>query len=175
MQVEGNSSPIHLNPPVLVLSTCTVLLGLILICTAGSRGRLTLPTITNSPPEMAAVVINISARAFPPHVITQAIVTATARMSFATKAESPSLSSAHLNFVNATVVVPFNLVQICSGTVLSGAALASRAMAGIDRGHTQSAKSQTCQRPSWSRAGALLCPTPGAALRSPRADAVIGS
>ena len=93
MQVEGNSSPIHLNPPVLVLSTCTVLLGLILICTAGSRGRLTLPTITNSPPEMAAVVISISARAFPPHVITQAVVTATmARISFASIGKFPSLS-----------------------------------------------------------------------------------
>ena len=92
MQVEGNSGPIHLNPPVEVLSTCTVLLGLILISTLGSRGRLTLPTITNSPCEMVAVVINISAFAFPPHVITQAVVTArTAPMNFANMASSPFL------------------------------------------------------------------------------------
>jgi hypothetical protein len=72
MQVEGNSGPIQRNPPVELLSTCTVLLGPILICTLCSRGRLTLPTIVNSPRVMAAVVINISARAFPPHAITQA-------------------------------------------------------------------------------------------------------
>jgi hypothetical protein len=76
MQVEGNSGPIHLNPPVEVLSTCTVLFGLILISTLGSRGRLTLPTITNSPRDMVAVVINISAYAFPSHVIAQAVITA---------------------------------------------------------------------------------------------------
>jgi hypothetical protein len=76
MQVEGNSGPIQVNRPVSVLSTCTVLLGLILICTLGSRGRLTLPTIVKSPREMAAVVINISARATSPHVIAQAVVTA---------------------------------------------------------------------------------------------------
>ena len=76
MQVEGNSGPIHLNPPVEVLSTCTVLLGLILISTLGSRGRLTLPTITNSPRVMVAVVINISACALPSHVIAQAVITA---------------------------------------------------------------------------------------------------
>src|SRR3974390_3116484 len=57
--------------------------GLILICTLGSRGRLTLPTIVNSPRVMAAVVISISARAFPPQKITQAVVTAMARMIFA--------------------------------------------------------------------------------------------
>src|ERR1700730_8548635 len=93
MQVEGNSGPIHLNPPVRLLSTCPVLLGLILICTLGSRGCLILPTITNSPPDMAAVVINTSARAFSPHVITQAVVTAmTARISFASMA-SPCILS----------------------------------------------------------------------------------
>jgi hypothetical protein len=87
MQVAGNSVPIQRNPPVELLSTCTVLLGLILICTLCSRGRLTLPTITSSPRVMAAVVINISARAFPPHVITQTIVTAAAaRISFASMA-----------------------------------------------------------------------------------------
>jgi len=87
MQVEGNSVPIQRNPPVELLSTCTVLLGLILIRTLCSRGCLTLPTITNSPRVMAAVVINISARAFPPHVITQEIATAaTARTSFASTA-----------------------------------------------------------------------------------------
>ena len=74
MQVEGNSGPIHLNPPVGVLSTCTVLLGLILISTLGSRGRLTLPTMTNSPRDMLAVVINISACALSRHVITQASI-----------------------------------------------------------------------------------------------------
>jgi hypothetical protein len=84
MQVDGNSDPIQRNPPVELLSTCTVLLGLILIWTLGSRGRLTLPTIVNSPRDMAAVEINISARALPAHVITQADVTATAaRISFA--------------------------------------------------------------------------------------------
>jgi hypothetical protein len=51
----------------------------------GSRTRLTLPTIVNSPRDMAAVVINISARAFPPHAITQADVT-TAPISFASMA-----------------------------------------------------------------------------------------
>jgi hypothetical protein len=91
MQVEGNSGPIQRNPPVELLSTCTVLLGLILMCTLCSRGRLTLPTIVNSPRVMAAVVINISARAFPPHVITQAVVTAaTARISFASMAIPPA-------------------------------------------------------------------------------------
>jgi hypothetical protein len=46
-----------------------------------------LPTIVNSPRVMAAVVINISARAFPPHVITQAIETVTtARIRFASMA-----------------------------------------------------------------------------------------
>jgi hypothetical protein len=84
-QVDGNSGPIQRNPPVEVLSTCTVLLGLILICTMGSRTPLTLPTIVNSPRDMAAVVINISARAFPPHAITQADVT-TAPISFASMA-----------------------------------------------------------------------------------------
>src|SRR6516165_880572 len=83
MQVEGNSGPIQRNPPVELLSTCTVLLGLILICTLGSRGRPTLPTIVNSPHVMAVVVIGISARAFPPQMITQAVVTATARIIFA--------------------------------------------------------------------------------------------
>src|SRR6516165_9918086 len=83
MQVEGNSGPIQRNPPVELLSTCTVLLGLILICTLGSRGRLTLPTIVNSPRVMAAVVMSISARAFPLQVIAQAVVTATARIIFA--------------------------------------------------------------------------------------------
>src|SRR5262245_19663335 len=76
MHVEGNSGPIHLNPPVEVLSTRTVLLGLILISTLGSRGRLTLPTITSSPRDMVAFVINISAYAFPSHVVTQAVITA---------------------------------------------------------------------------------------------------
>jgi len=51
----------------------------------GSRTRLTLPTIVNSPRDMAAVVINISARAFPAHAITQADVT-TAQISFASMA-----------------------------------------------------------------------------------------
>lgn len=92
MQVEGNSGPIHLNPPVEVLSTCTVLLGLILICTLGSRGRLTLPTIVSSPRDMEAVVISISARAFPFQVITQAVITATmARISFASTTNLPCI------------------------------------------------------------------------------------
>ncbi|MCK1393262.1 hypothetical protein [Bradyrhizobium sp. 1] len=69
MQVEGKSGPIHRNPPVEVLSTFTVLLGLILISTPGSRGRLTRPTMTNSPCDMAAVVISISACALPVHII----------------------------------------------------------------------------------------------------------
>ena len=88
MQVEGNSGPIQRNPPVELLSTCTVLLGLILICTLGSRGRLTLPTIVNSPRVMAAVVMSISARAFPLQVIAQAVVTATARIIFASMSSS---------------------------------------------------------------------------------------
>ena len=61
MQVEGNSGPTQRNPPVELLSTCTVLLGPILRRTLCSRGRLTLPAITSSPCEMVAVVINISA------------------------------------------------------------------------------------------------------------------
>jgi hypothetical protein len=69
MQVEGNSGPIHRNPPVEVPSTFTVLLGLILISTPGSRGRLTRPTMTNSPRDMVAVVISISACALPVHII----------------------------------------------------------------------------------------------------------
>ena len=94
MQVEGNSGPIQRNPPVEVLSTCTVLLGLILMCTMWSRGRLTLPTIVNSPRVMAEVVISISARAFPSHVITQQVVTArTARINFASMANLPSILS----------------------------------------------------------------------------------
>jgi hypothetical protein len=93
MQVEGNSGPIQRNPPVELLSTRTVLLGLILILTLCSRGRLTLPTIVNSPRVMVAVVISISARAFPPHVITQVVVTATtARISFASTALPQYLS-----------------------------------------------------------------------------------
>jgi hypothetical protein len=90
MQVDGNSGPIHLNPPVEVLSTRTVLPGLILISTLGSRGRLTLPTITNSPRDMVAVVINISAYAFPSHGIAQAVVTArTVPMNLASMAGFP--------------------------------------------------------------------------------------
>jgi hypothetical protein len=90
MQVEGNSGPIQRKLPVEVLSTCTVLLGLILICTLGSRCRLTLPTIVNSPRDMAAVVMSISARAFPPHVIRHVVATATmARISFANMAIAP--------------------------------------------------------------------------------------
>jgi hypothetical protein len=92
MHVEGYSNPIHLNPPVGVLSTWTVLPGLILICTLGSRGRLTLPTITNSPRVIAAVVTNISAHAFPPHVATVTVATArTARTSFASMEISNAL------------------------------------------------------------------------------------
>ena len=62
--------------------------GAYFICTLGSRGRLTLPTIVNSPRVMAAVVISISARAFPPQVIAQAVVTATARIIFASMSSS---------------------------------------------------------------------------------------
>jgi hypothetical protein len=83
MQVAGNSGPIQRNPPVEVLSTSTVLVGLILRRTLCSRGRLTLPTIVNSPRVMAAVVINISARAFSLDAITQAVVTAATPISFA--------------------------------------------------------------------------------------------
>jgi hypothetical protein len=86
MQVEGNSGPIQRNPPVELLSTCTAFPGLILIYTLCSRGRLTLPTIVNSPRVMAAFVINISARAFPPHVVTQAVVTAKAARKAAVRA-----------------------------------------------------------------------------------------
>jgi hypothetical protein len=83
----GNSGLIQRNPPVELFSTCTVLFGLILMCTLGSRGRLTLPTIVNSPRDMAAVVISISARAFPVHMIRQVVVTTTmARISFANMA-----------------------------------------------------------------------------------------
>ena len=77
MQVEGNSGPIQRKPPVELLSTCTVLLGLILMRTLGSRGRLTLPTIVNSPRDMAAVVISISARAVAPHAIGKIVVIVT--------------------------------------------------------------------------------------------------
>jgi hypothetical protein len=56
-----------------------------------SRGRLTLPTIVNSPRVMAAVVMSISARALPPHMLTQAAATATtARVGFARMAISPA-------------------------------------------------------------------------------------
>jgi hypothetical protein len=94
MQVEGNSGPIQRKPPVEVLSTCTVLFGLILIFTVGSRCRLTLPTIVNSPRDMAAVVMSISARAFPPHVIRHVVATAMmARISFANMAIAPCILS----------------------------------------------------------------------------------
>jgi hypothetical protein len=86
MQVAGNSAPIQRNPPVKPLSTCTVLSGLILICTVCSRGRLTLPTITSSPRVIAAVVTSISARAFSLHPITQAVVTAATPTSLASMA-----------------------------------------------------------------------------------------
>jgi hypothetical protein len=76
MQVDGNSGPIHRNPPVEVLSTFTVLLGLILISTLGSRGRLTLPTMTNSPCDMVAVVMNISACALSVHAIAKPAIRA---------------------------------------------------------------------------------------------------
>ena len=90
MQVDGNSGPIHLNPPVEVLSTCTVLFGLILISTLGSSGRLILPTMTNSPCDILAVVINISACVLPLQVITMAVVAATlAPMSFESMASLP--------------------------------------------------------------------------------------
>jgi hypothetical protein len=90
MQVDGNSGPIHLNPPVEVLSTCTVLFGLIFISTFGSRGRLILPTMTNSPCDILAVVMNISACALPPQVIAKVIVAAAlAPISFASMASLP--------------------------------------------------------------------------------------
>ena len=93
-QVEGNSVPIHLNPPVGLPSTCTVSLGLILICTLGSRARLTLPIIVNSPRDMAAVVMSISARAFPTHMITPtAAITEAARIRLASTANLPGILS----------------------------------------------------------------------------------
>jgi hypothetical protein len=49
-----------------------------LISTLGSRGRRTRPVITNSPRDMEAVVINISAWAFPLKETRQAIVTTAA-------------------------------------------------------------------------------------------------
>jgi hypothetical protein len=88
--MEGNSAPTHLKPPVDVLSTWTVLVGLILISTLGSRGRLTRPAITSSPRDMVAVVINISAWAFPLNVTRQAVeATATAPISFLRIASLP--------------------------------------------------------------------------------------
>ena len=87
MQVEGNSGPIQRKPPVELRSTRTVLSGLILMFTLGSRGRLTLPTIVNSPRGMAAVVISISARAVAPHAIGKIVVIVTmARISVANMA-----------------------------------------------------------------------------------------
>jgi hypothetical protein len=89
IQVEGNSAPIHLKPPVDVLSTCTVLVGLILISTLGSRGRLTRPATTNSPRDMVAVVIKISAWAFPLNVTRQAVEATAVPISFVRIASLP--------------------------------------------------------------------------------------
>lgn len=90
IQVDGNSEPIHLNPPVAELSTVTVLLGLILITTLWSRGRRTRPTMTSSPRVMFAVVINISARALPGQIDTKlAMETMVLQTSFEAMANFP--------------------------------------------------------------------------------------
>jgi hypothetical protein len=83
VQVVGNSGPIHLNVPVAVLSTFTVLAGLILISTLGSRVRRIRPSITKSPRRMMALVTEISADASIGHPATiQVAVAAAALTSF---------------------------------------------------------------------------------------------
>ena len=97
IHVEGNATPIQRNPPVAVLSTCTDLAGLILMCTVCSRTRLTLPTITSSPCVIDAVVIRISARALPSHMTTQTVATAkAARTNFASMTDPGQ--TAHTKF-----------------------------------------------------------------------------
>jgi hypothetical protein len=76
-----------------VLWTWTVLVGLILISTPGSRDRLTLPTMTNSPRVMLAVVINISACALSHHEIQAIVAAVTVLMSFARTAGAPGHKS----------------------------------------------------------------------------------
>ncbi|MGB5904057.1 MAG: hypothetical protein WBH00_14515 [Xanthobacteraceae bacterium] len=82
MQVVGNSWPIHRNPPVAVLSTFTVLVGLILISTLESPVRRMRPSIIKSPRLMLAVVIKISAYALIGHAVTKQMAAATAPTSF---------------------------------------------------------------------------------------------
>ena len=73
MQVAGNSWPVHLNPPVAVLLTFTVLVGLILISTVESSVRRIRPSIVKSPRLMLAVVIKISADALIGHAATKQV------------------------------------------------------------------------------------------------------
>jgi hypothetical protein len=79
-QVVGNSVPIHLNAPVAVLSTFTVLAGLILISTLGSRVRRIRPSITRSPRRMLALVTKISADALIGHAATRQVAVAAAAL-----------------------------------------------------------------------------------------------
>jgi hypothetical protein len=79
-QVVGNSVPVHLNAPVAVLSTFTVLAGLILISTLGSRVRRIRPSITRSPRRMLALVTKISADALIGHAATRQVAVAAAAL-----------------------------------------------------------------------------------------------
>lgn len=78
MQVEGNSAPDHLNAPVPVLSIFTVLAGLILISTLGSRVPRIRPSITRSPRLMLALVMKISADALIGHAAAKQVTAAAA-------------------------------------------------------------------------------------------------
>ncbi|MCP2000778.1 hypothetical protein J2S34_003226 [Nitrobacter winogradskyi] len=73
MQVAGNSCPTHLNPPVAVLLTFTVLVGLILISTTGSCVRRIRPSIVKSPRLMLADVMKISAYVLIGHAATKQV------------------------------------------------------------------------------------------------------
>lgn len=77
-QVEGNSGPFHLNAPVPVLSIFTVLAGLILISTLGSRVPRIRPSITRSPRLMLALVMKISADALIGHAAAKQVAAAAA-------------------------------------------------------------------------------------------------
>ncbi len=80
-QDEGNSGPFHLNAPVPVLSIFTVLAGLILISTLGSRVPRIRPSITRSPRLMLALVMKISADALIGHAAAKHVAAAAAVLS----------------------------------------------------------------------------------------------
>jgi hypothetical protein len=80
--VAGNSWPIHLKAPVAVVSTFTVLSGLILISTLGSRVRRIRPSMTRSPCLIVALATAISADAVIGHAATKQAAAAAVLTSF---------------------------------------------------------------------------------------------